>query len=81
MFWNLAPFIITICSIFISIYVYKVVPRKRYFWSTLALSGINLLGGSLLAIGINFNVGLVLLIIPLSIMLSGFYKKRTSRSR
>ncbi|WP_026675297.1 hypothetical protein [Alkalihalobacterium bogoriense] len=81
MLWSLAPYIIALCSILISIYVFKAVPRKRYFWSSLALSGINLLGGSLLAIGINYIVGFVLLILPLSIMLSGFYKERKSHSR
>ncbi|WP_117161136.1 hypothetical protein [Paraliobacillus sp. X-1268] len=73
MWWNLAPIIIAICSIIISIYVFKVAKNKKYFWSFLSLSGINLLGGLFLAIFINFIAGLILLTIPLFIIINGFY--------
>lgn len=69
MWWNLAPIIIAICSIMVSIYVFKVKKNKRYFWSSIALSGVNLLGGFLFTISINVKIGLVLLIIPVLIIL------------
>ncbi|WP_247104519.1 hypothetical protein [Halalkalibacter sp. APA_J-10(15)] len=77
MWWDLAPIIIAICSIIISINVFKVKKNKKYFWSSLTLSGINLLGGWILVIYINFIAGLILLTIPLFILLNGFfyYKK------
>ncbi|RDW20063.1 hypothetical protein CWR48_04890 [Oceanobacillus arenosus] len=73
MWWNLAPTLIAICSIIISIYVFKMTNNKRYFWSSLTLSGINLLGGCLLAIAINFKIGLILLTIPFILIFRGFY--------
>ena len=73
MWWSLAPIIIAFCSIIISISVFKVTKNKKYFWSFLTLSGINLLGGWFLGIYINFIAGLILLTIPLFIILNGFY--------
>ena len=68
MWWDYAPIIIAICSIIISIYIFKVKENKKYFWSSIALSGINLLGGWLLVISINLKIGLILLIIPFIII-------------
>ena len=73
MWWDLVPIIIVICSILISMYVFKAAKNKRYFWSSLTLSGINLLGGWLNAIYINFITGLILLTIPFLILSYGFY--------
>ena len=74
MWWNLAPILIAISSIMISIYVFKIAESKRGFWSILALSSINLLGGWLMSIYINFIIGLTLFLIPVLILLYGFLK-------
>lgn len=73
MWWSLAPIIITICSIIISIFVFKLKKNKKYFWSFLTLSGINLLGGWIFVIYINFIAGFILLTIPFFMILNGFY--------
>lgn len=73
MWWGYAPIIIAICSIIISIYIFKVKENNKFFWSSIALSGINLLGGWFAMIYINFKIGLILLIIPFIFILKGYY--------
>jgi hypothetical protein len=79
MLWNIAPVLIVIGSILISLYVFQKSRNKRYFWSSLTLSGINLLGGWLFAMAVNFIMGLILLVIPFTIMIKGYYNYRKAR--
>lgn len=78
MWWDVAPIIIAICSIIISIYVFTVTENKRYFWSSLTLSGINLLGGWFFLISINFIIGLILFTIPLFTFIHRFYNYKNA---
>ena len=81
MFWQVIPFLIVICSIAISIYVFRVTKNKKYFWTFVAFSGSNLLGGILFAIYINYMIGLISLIIPFVMFLKAFYFHLKDKAR
>ncbi|GGA89993.1 hypothetical protein [Ornithinibacillus halotolerans] len=60
----LISILIALFSIVMSLYVFKVVKDKKYLWSSLTFSGMNLLGGWVFVIYNLYIVGLISFIIP-----------------
>lgn len=75
MIWGIASFMIVLCSIMFSVYVFRVKKSKKLFWSTLTLAGTNLFGGILFSIYILFIIGLMLLFLPVLIIFIEYIKK------